>query len=146
PSAQPRTTLFFYPFGFFSQRSFFGIRWFYVVLVRSFSASFGSGGSLTFIPTDPVCKLFGSTCVSTARLPSDDRLSYITINSPPPSLVGSRFARVVVGGGGSSFFGPFMPAVLCLRGLWYVNLSVLAVSSFAGFHARVSSFAVSYLN
>jgi hypothetical protein len=27
--------------------------------------------------------------------------------------------------------GPFMPAVFCHRGLWYVNSSVLAVGSFA---------------
>ncbi|MCI95773.1 hypothetical protein A2U01_0117072, partial [Trifolium medium] len=43
--------------------------------------------------------------VSIAPLPSDGCLSFNTINSPAPSLVGSRFARVVVGGGGSPFFG-----------------------------------------
>ncbi|PNX66627.1 hypothetical protein L195_g055192, partial [Trifolium pratense] len=82
--------------------------------------------------------------ISTALLPSDFRLSFIAINSPPPSLVASQFARVVVSGGGSPFFDagslgskePFIPTVFCHRGLWYVNLSVLAVGSFA----------VSYLN
>ncbi|MCI22627.1 hypothetical protein A2U01_0043803, partial [Trifolium medium] len=50
------------------------------------------------------CNLSGQHCfyvvvvdfqVSTAPLPSDGRLNFNTINSPAPSLVGSRFARVV---------------------------------------------------